>query len=92
MLPAPFACEWAAPVAELGVVRPTIKFFAMPYSKETAQKTCPDCGVLLDILTEWSGDYRANEDESAECPKCGTVAASDKCLSITATLVEATDT
>ena len=60
----------------------------MAYSKETTQKKCPHCGVLLNILTEWSGDYRANERERAECPKCGEVAASDKCLGISATLAE----
>jgi ribosomal protein S27AE len=63
----------------------------MPYSKEITQTTCPGCGVLLDILTEWAGDYRANERERAECPKCGTIAASDKCLGITATVAKDAD-
>jgi ribosomal protein S27AE len=63
----------------------------MPHSKESSQKNCPGCGVLLDIVTEWSGGYRANERERAECPKCGAVAPIDKCLGITASNADQSD-
>ena len=62
----------------------------MPYSKESPKQPVPVAN-LLDILTEWAGDYRANERERAECPKCGTIAASDKCLGITATVAKDAD-
>lgn len=54
----------------------------MSYSEGRREVTCGECSAHNHVIIAYTGDYRANERETARCYKCAAPVDNEKCLAI----------
>jgi ribosomal protein S27AE len=54
----------------------------MSYHEDPRTEVCGKCQAVNHLLVAYSGDGRANEQETAKCFNCGNKVFSEKCWSI----------